>query len=528
METSSFSENSSEIPLIRHPGASRIGMFILLWMLGLAAIAPAALQLWRLWSYDALRSFGGLIFLVSLWFTVRCWARISWCDHGAFTGILWCIAAAWTAHWGAEGYLAYNFSPDFAIQLLQPSLVLFLMGVGIALLCGGWPLVRAAAFPLFLLLCANPVPHAFNNVVDLPLQRLSAVTARHFAHALGLYPSGEVLTMMFTPHFGMTIVPGCNGVRGAATMAYMAMVLGWINGFRWWRTALGVLGALALGYALNLLRLCLLVVYYAVGMHIPSLQKHGEIADYIIGGIIFCIFAGLFAAVFFQHRAFFSFDRAWRPRAYRNRLAFGAAALLGVLAALQLSYGWSTLGRGADFTPAATARAAMPQNAGAWVQRRTWIETSEGRDVLLTAEYARSRTPQLADLTLWLSPRQHFAVMSEQAHGRVALWTSKLEAADAHGLPMHMSTYAMADPDVDGHVYYVAESTCRESGCSTLASGFRGRGWTFAFGNPGHGRHLVVTVRVEGTQDAATGDALAHDLLAQLDIRSMVERAGIL
>lgn len=535
METSPFQQKiqgiplkTQEIPLIQHPGASRIGIFISFWMLGLAAILPAAAMLWRLWSFDPLRSLGGLIFLASLALTVWCWARISWTDRGSLWGILWCLVAAWMAHWGGDGYVAYNFSPEFAIQFLQPSLMLFLMGVGIALLCGGWDLVRAAALPLCLLVCANPVPHAFNNVIDLPLQRLSAETARHFAHALGLYPSGEVLTMMFTPHFGMTIVPGCNGVRGASTMAYLALVLGWVNGFRWWRIAAGVVGALVLGYALNLLRLCMLVVYYAVGMRFTWLQRHGEMADYIIGGIIFCIFAGIFAAVFFQHHTGHWFDRGWRPKPYRGKSAFAVLGALAVFAAVQLSYGWSSLGRGSDFTPSAAAMAAVPRNAGSWTLRHTSIEESAGRDVLLIAAYGRPGVAQTVALTMWLSPVQHFAVMSEQAHGRTALWTDRLEAADVHGLPMHMSTYAMADPDVAGRLYYVAESTCRADGCSTLASGFRGRGWAVALGNPGRGRHLVMTVRVEGIADRATGDALARDLLSQMDVRSMVERAGVL
>ncbi len=48
-----------------------------------------------------------------------------------------------------------------------------------------------------------------------------------------------------------------------------------------------VAGAVLLGYVFNFARLCLLVVYYLVALHFPSLQHRAKLADYIIGGCLF-------------------------------------------------------------------------------------------------------------------------------------------------------------------------------------------------------------------------------------------------
>ena len=65
---------------------------------------------------------------------------------------------------------------------------------------------------------------------------------------------------MFTPNFGMYIAPGCNGIRGAVTMGYIALITGYVFRFRRSTHLLTVAGAVLLGYMLNFLRLCLLVV----------------------------------------------------------------------------------------------------------------------------------------------------------------------------------------------------------------------------------------------------------------------------
>ena len=169
------------------------------------------------------------------------------------------------------------------------SLVFFAYGAGVVLLFGGTRLFRAALFPLVLLWFVNPIPHIFNVLVDLPLQRASAHVARAFAIALGQPLSPDQLRLMFTPDFGMFIAPGCNGIRGAVTMGFIALIAGYVYRFRWYANAAVVAGAVLLGYVFNFARLCILVLYYLVALRFTWLQDRAEMGDYIIGACLFLL-----------------------------------------------------------------------------------------------------------------------------------------------------------------------------------------------------------------------------------------------
>ena len=149
--------------------------------------------------------------------------------------------------------------------------------------------VPSGPFPLVLLWFVNPIPHIFNVFVDLPLQRASAHVARAFAIALGQPLSPDQLRLMFTPEFGMFIAPGCNGIRGAVTMGFIALIAGYVYRFRWYAHAAVVAGAVLLGYVFNFARLCILVLYYLVALHFTSLQDKAEMGDYIIGASLFLL-----------------------------------------------------------------------------------------------------------------------------------------------------------------------------------------------------------------------------------------------
>jgi hypothetical protein len=70
-------------------------------------------------------------------------------------------------------------------------------------------------------------------------------------------------------------------------MGLIALVAGYLYRFRPRVTALMVLGAVLLGYVFNLARLCALVVYYIVAVHVPWLQTRAEMGDYVIGACLF-------------------------------------------------------------------------------------------------------------------------------------------------------------------------------------------------------------------------------------------------
>ena len=263
------------------------GLAALLAVLGLTTIWSTVNALWALWTTDALKSIGMFIPLVSFVLILRAWRSLRWEMEGNWWGLVVLVVTAVVVHLREQSILVFVLSPQWSIYIPPHSLVFFAYGAGVVLLFGGTRLFRAALFPLILLWFVNPIPHVFNVFVDLPLQRASAHVARAFAIALGQPLSPDQLRLMFTPEFGMFIAPGCNGIRGAVTMGFIALIAGYVYRFRWSAHVAVVAGAVLLGYVFNFARLCILVLYYLVALRFAWLRSRAEMGDYIIGACLF-------------------------------------------------------------------------------------------------------------------------------------------------------------------------------------------------------------------------------------------------
>lgn len=240
-------------------------------VLGLGVFSRQFYDLWDLWTGDALRSFGILIPPTSLWLALRGWSWRDWAQGGSWWGLPLMGAALLAA----------------VIAVVSPGILLFLYFSGAVLLFGGAACWRKAAFPLLLWLFVNPVPHGFEYWVDQPLQALGARTARTFAHLIAVPVDGDALKLMFSPHLGIFIAPGCDGLRGAATMGFLAAVVGHLRRMRRLTWFAYIAGSVALAYLLNLVRLCAVIGYYWVALRVPGLGAYGTQIDYLIGGSLF-------------------------------------------------------------------------------------------------------------------------------------------------------------------------------------------------------------------------------------------------
>src|SRR6201993_1889349 len=286
---------AAEVSPLPGAGAARLNLprsavlAVVLAILGLSTIWSSMHALWAMWTTDALKSIGMFIPLVSFVLVLRVWRSLGWEMNGSWWGLVILAVTAVVVHLREQSVLVFVLSPQWSIYIPPHSLVFFAYGAGVVLLFGGTRLFRAALFPLILLWFVNPIPHIFNVFVDLPLQRASAHVARAFAIALGQKLSPDQLRLMFTPEFGMFIAPGCNGIRGAVTMGFIALVAGYVYRFRWYAHAAVVAGAVLLGYVFNFARLCILVLYYIVALHIPWLRSRAEMGDYIIGACLFLL-----------------------------------------------------------------------------------------------------------------------------------------------------------------------------------------------------------------------------------------------
>ena len=157
----------------------------LLAILGLSTIWSTVNALWGLWMTDALKSIGMLIPLVSFVLILRVWRSLGWEMDGNWWGLVILVVTSVAVHVRDQSILVLVLSPQWSIYVPPHSLVVFAYGAGVVLLFGGTRLFRASLFPLVLLWFVNPIPHIFNVLVDLPLQRTSAHVARAFAIALG-------------------------------------------------------------------------------------------------------------------------------------------------------------------------------------------------------------------------------------------------------------------------------------------------------------------------------------------------------
>jgi exosortase J len=363
---------------------------------GVFAILSTAIFLWALWTTDPLKSIGGLMPIVSLVLILRVWRSLGWEIRGTWWGLGLLAGTIALVHLRDHAILELILSPSWAIFLPPHSLVAVGYTAGAVLLFGGVRLLRATRFPVALMWFVNPVPNFFTLQVDLPLQHASSLMARGFAHALGQKLTPDQLRLMFTPQFGMFIAPGCNGIRGAITMGFIALIAGHLYRLKRRVTALLVGGAVLLGYVFNLLRLGFLVVYYVVAVHVPWLRARAEVADYLLG-------AGLFfaaAALLFLLIERLSPDGTLRiPRLERAgaRVVPGnfaarwmAFAVLVALGSVTYVRALATVGARPRYVTDPQAFGLFPERVGDYKRVREWNEYLEagGPLIFYWADYA--------------------------------------------------------------------------------------------------------------------------------------------
>ncbi len=270
---------------------------LLLSGVGWWCMADRIRALWEIWSSDGLRSVGALFPVAAIGLSLHAWRGQNWTNSGTWWGLLLIAAVIVAANLASNSPAGLSLPIAGFISLPSTGLLLWTYVSGAVLLCGGAKAWRSAIFPLALLLFVNPLPQFFPAVIDLHLQYMAAHIARSFAYALGVPVLGAKLALMFSPRFGMFIAPACNGLRGAVAMGFIALVLGYVGELGAVRHVAYVIGAVIVGYALNLVRLCGLVLFYWLALRVQSFRGHAVGADYFIGGLLFFLAATFLSAV---------------------------------------------------------------------------------------------------------------------------------------------------------------------------------------------------------------------------------------
>lgn len=496
-------------------------------VLGLVAIWPTMLTLWYLWTTDATKSLGMVVPLVSLVFILRAWRAIGWEAEGSWWGLavlLATIAAVWIQQ---RAVLILVVSPEWSTPLPPPSLVLLAYALGVVLLFGGARLFHAALFPILLLWFANPVPRVFSRLVDLPLQTVSAHMARGFAVHLGQHLTPDNLRLMFTPDFGMFIAPGCNGIRGSVTMGFIALIAGYLYRFRWYANALVVMGAILLGYIFNLVRLCLLVLYYVAALQFTSLQNKAEGADYLIGGVLFLLATLLLFAVIHRLRGAQTPDAQQTgtaadpiethkdpPRIRYAQLAAMAAIALIACAGLARANAIH-----ANLANPNNAAQAFPPHLGNYALTRTWNETILSGTVIYNwGQYAPADGG--TDIAIGVSPLGlHDPLTCHTVRGDSPIWQGPITFSGAGAGTVSYSSALYSDGVTE---YLEASTQCSGASCGEYAT--RRSHFGFVFSRPGPGslfdgdpaRPVAVLVRAESMDASMSPDAARRKLTVDL------------
>ena len=496
----------------------------LLSIVGVASVFSTAIYLYGLWTQDPLKSIGSFVPVVSFLLILRAWRSLGWEMRGTWWGLALLALTVGLVHLRDRAILELVLSPSWSIFLPPHSLVAVMYAAGLVLLFGGVPLLRATWFPVLLMWLVNPVPHFFTLHVDLPLQHASAHIARAWAQGLGYPLTPDNLRLMFTPEFGMFIAPGCNGIRGAITMGFIALIAGYVYRFRWplW---LGItVAAVMLGYVFNFIRLCVLVLYYIVALHITWLQSRAEMGDYIIGACLFLLATILLFATIRR----WSPTRDLRPPSLPSRGGNPEARVppsfwrrLAALAVLLLlgsaSYAMAEWRDRTEPPVNFETAARFPARVGGWKLDRTWNEHLIAGGALIfnwgTYLPVGGKGPTIS---VGLSPvlGTHDTLLCHAARGEDWLWHDALQLPTQDG-PVSFSGSFFNDGATQ---YLEATTMCTGTSCGQTTSDRRHFGLVYSrpdthdlLGlNPA--RPIPVLLRAETTDTALAPDLARRQL----------------
>jgi len=463
----------------RRPAAQSIALWCAMAILaavGCLGIERELALLWRCWTTDPLRSIGMLIPPASIILTLRVWRQNGWRSRGSWWGLALIGAAFFVSilHQRAELFFTAGSA---LVSLIPLTLPVYLYGSGVVLLFAGARVWRKAWFPLALLLLSQPVPVLTSSMIDIPLQNISARVARDFATLIHFAPTTPQLRLMFSPDFGMFIAPGCDGIRGAVTLGYLALILGYLKRVSLRRWEAYVIGGVLLGYLFNFLRLCVLVIYYRIALGHPALEGVAKQADYAIGSCLFLAAILIFLRLASLKAAPAAVDRAHSDDGSETRfenlaqpsrkLFFRCAAFAFVLLAI-LALPSSAL-RSHQNTPSSTLSSAaslarFPKQVGNFALARTWYEQSGGQTLVESGAYSAPGSDEII-LAVWVAPfvYYHDANSCWLARGLQPERVASLPYVTADGNSLDLSTGYYNDGVTDSIVVSVA---CTPGSCS--------------------------------------------------------------
>lgn len=134
------------------------------------------------------------------------------------------------------------------LTLARGAFVISLVGLILTVL--GWKMLKAMAFPLFLLLFMIPLPAIIYNRITFPLQLLASSVAETILSMSGIpvLRDGNILEL---PSQRLSVVEACSGIRSLLSLTFLSLVYGAMFDNRPWVKWALLVGIVPIAIAAN-------------------------------------------------------------------------------------------------------------------------------------------------------------------------------------------------------------------------------------------------------------------------------------
>lgn len=158
---------------------------------------------------------------------------------------------------GVACYFLGEFGGEYYVIFIGSWLVM----IGFAWACLGWQRVKAASFPLLLLIAMFPFPTFVNNNLTLQIKLISSRLGVLLMQWYGLsaYREGNVIDLGFTR---LQVVDACSGMRYLFPLILLALLLAHYFDGRPWKKMVLVLSAVPVSVVTNGLRIASVGILY--------------------------------------------------------------------------------------------------------------------------------------------------------------------------------------------------------------------------------------------------------------------------
>lgn len=202
------------------------------------------------WWWAPLVWYGALLialFFPTLFIMVKEWSEDESMGHGFFVPlvagyIIWkqkeeIAGIELKPHWsgwllvvgGFLSLIAGTLGADFFMQRIG-----FLISMlGVLLATCGFPILKALAFPLFLLLFMIRIPLFIYSQITFPLQLFASSVAEVTLNAIGIpvFREGNILEL---PSQKLSVVEACSGIRSLLSLIFLSLAYGYFFERRTW------------------------------------------------------------------------------------------------------------------------------------------------------------------------------------------------------------------------------------------------------------------------------------------------------